>query len=85
MTQPYNGVISSDFDNPLAGRLAWCGDQWEYLHNIVDLNAFAGQTVRFRFRVGTDRTVGRPTGGWEIDDLAVQSCQSQVRYFPLAP
>ncbi|MBK9091802.1 MAG: S8 family serine peptidase [Anaerolineae bacterium] len=85
LTQPYNGVISSDFDNPLAGRLAWCGDQWEYLHNIVDLNAFAGQTVRFRFRVGTDRTVGRPSGGWEIDDLAVQSCQSQVRYFPLAP
>ncbi len=85
LTQPYNGVIASNFGNPLTGRLAWCGDQWEYLRNIVDLNAFAGQTVRFRWRVGTDRTVGRPSGGWEIDDLAVQSCQAQVRYFPLAP
>ncbi len=85
LTQPYNGLIASNFGNPLAGRPAWCGDQWEYLRNIVDLNAFAGQTVRFRFRVGTDRTVGRSAGGWEIDDLTVQSCQAQVRYFPLAP
>lgn len=85
LTNPYDGVITSAFDNPLAGRLAWCGDPREYLYSIVDLNQFAGQTVRFRFRVGTDRTVGRPTGGWEIDDLSIQSCQAQVRYFPLAP
>ena len=35
--------------------------------------------MRFRFRMGTDGTVGRPNDGWFIDDVQVQSCpQSEI-------
>ncbi len=39
---------------------------------VVNLDAYAGQTVRFRFRLGTDSSVSRE--GWYIDDVAVQTC-----------
>ena len=39
---------------------------------MVDLDAYAGQTVQFRFRLGTDTSVSRE--GWYIDDVKVQSC-----------
>lgn len=35
LTQPYNGLIASNFGNPLTSRPAWCGDQWEYLRDVV--------------------------------------------------
>ena len=60
--------------NPLGGRDAWCGDPQPYLNSIVDVSAYAGQTVQFRFRLGTDSSVGRPDG-WNIDDVVVQSCE----------
>ena len=56
---------------PLDG---WCGDPESYLRSVVDLSDFAGQTVRFRFRMGTDASVGRSPHGWYIDDVTVQSC-----------
>lgn len=77
LTQPYDGQVN-DFaagPNPLAGLQGWCGDPVDWTLNIVDLNAFAGQTVRFGFRLGTDSTVGRE--GWYVDDVRVQSCPQQ--------
>ena len=44
----------------------------------MDINAYAGQTVQFRFRLGTDTGVGRE--GWTIDDVIVQSCQAACPY-----
>ncbi|GAB4195960.1 MAG: hypothetical protein Tsb002_28920 [Wenzhouxiangellaceae bacterium] len=76
LTQPYDGVIN-DFTggpNPLANLNGWCGDPRDWTRSVVDLNAFAGQTVRIGFRLGTDGTVGRE--GWYIDDVEVQSCPS---------
>ena len=72
LTDPYDGAVSLSFSNPLAGLNAWCGIK-SYLHSIVDLNAYAGQTVQFRFRLGTDNSVSKP--GWNIDDVAVRSCR----------
>jgi hypothetical protein len=72
LTDPYDGVISSSFSNPLAGQNAWCGDPQAYLNSIVDINAFAGQTAQFRFRLATDSSVSHP--GWDVDDVVVQSC-----------
>lgn len=74
LTDPYDGPVSGSYDNPLAGRNAWCGDPQDWLNSIVDLDAYAGQTVRFRFRLGTDRSVGKE--GWFIDDVRVQSCRA---------
>ena len=63
LTDPYDGPISTSFSNPLAGLDAWCGDPQPYLNSIVDLSAYAGQTVQFRFRLGTDSSVSRAAAG----------------------
>lgn len=72
LTDPYDGPISSSFGNPLADQNAWCGDPQDWLQSIVDIDAWAGQTVRFRFRLATDSSESRE--GWYIDDVVVQSC-----------
>jgi endonuclease YncB( thermonuclease family) len=69
---PYTGVVDSGFSNPLGGLQAWCGES-SYFQTIADLSAYAGQTAQFRFRLGSDTIVGNP--GWNVDDVAIQSCQ----------
>ena len=71
---PYTGAISTSFNNPLAGLQAWCGPTTQaYMYTIADVSAHAGQTVQFRWRIGSDSSVGRT--GWDVDDVIVQSCQ----------
>lgn len=72
LTDPYDGPISNGFSNPLADQNAWCGDPQEWLKSVVDIDAFAGETVQFRFRLATDSSVSHP--GWWIDDFKIQSC-----------
>lgn len=79
-TDPYNGAISTQWSNPLAGASGWCEDPATtappvWTQSVVDLNAFAGQSVRFRFRVATDSSLGRVPHGFYLDDVRVQSCQ----------
>jgi hypothetical protein len=69
----YTGTISSSFGNPLGGRLAWCSAATStYRLSIADIRAYAGQTVQFRWRIGTDNSTSRP--GWDLDDVRVQGC-----------
>ena len=71
----YTGPISTSFSNPLAGLQAWCSPSTTtYRQTIADVSAYAGQTVQFRWRIGTDSSVSRP--GWDVDDVLVQSCQT---------
>jgi hypothetical protein len=69
----YNGMLAVSANNPLAERSAYTGRNpaWPELQDVtVSLGtAFAGQTVRFRFLIGTDLAAGG--AGWEIDDIAV--------------
>lgn len=76
LTDPYDGAVDSTAGNPLAGLNAWCGQPQPWLNSVVDVGAYAGQTVQFRFRLGTDAGVG--TEGWYVDDYLVQSCVAQV-------
>jgi len=76
LTDPYDGAVDSSAGNPLAGLNAWCGQPQPWLNSVVDVGAYAGQTVHFRFRLGTDAGVG--TEGWYVDDYLVQSCVAQV-------
>jgi hypothetical protein len=69
----HDGPISAGFTNPLANAPAWCGDPRAWQNYIVDVDAYAGQTVQFRWRLGTDSSVGRPDG-WHVDDIRVQGC-----------
>ena len=71
LTNPYTGAISSGFSNPLAGRQAWCGTK-PFTRTILDLGAYAGQSVQLRFRIGTDTSVSAE--GWYIDDVKVKGC-----------
>jgi len=79
MTDPYDGIVSSSFGNTLAELNAWCGDPQDWLNSIADLDAYAGQSVQFRFRLGTDSSINRE--GWYVDDVVVQSCQPDLEDF----
>jgi hypothetical protein len=74
LTDPYDGPVSTVWENPLGGQPAWCGDPQDWLNSIIDLSDFAGQTIRFRFRLGTDQSVSRE--GWYVDDVMIQACSS---------
>ncbi len=74
LTRPYDGPISTAWSSPAGGQQAWCGDPRTWENQVVDLNAYAGQTVHFRWRMATDSSVGRAPHGWYVDDIAVQSC-----------
>ncbi|MCW5851196.1 MAG: hypothetical protein KIT87_14060 [Anaerolineae bacterium] len=70
MTQNgYNRTISSTFGNPLAGRRAFSYDSGGWVETRATLTGYVGQSVQFRFRLATDRSVTQP--GWWVDDILV--------------
>jgi hypothetical protein len=78
LTDPYNGKITINAQNPSSGADAWCANAGQPLTGpqetvaVVDIDQYAGQTVQFRFRMSTDGNTGDE--GWYIDDVDVQSC-----------
>jgi len=70
----YNGSVSGAYDNSLAGRRAFGGQSYGYVSSRLDLGSLAGRHVRFRFRVGSDTSVGGR--GWYIDDVRIYTCSS---------
>jgi uncharacterized repeat protein (TIGR01451 family) len=65
----YTGMLE-DSDNPLSGRPAFTNTLDQYFRSIVDLSAYAGETVLIRFRLGTD-TGGGAREGWYLDDITI--------------
>jgi bacillolysin len=73
----YNGTISTMLNNPLAGRSAFTQASWGYAASQLNLSSLAGQSVRFRFRLGTDSYYFTNYGwdiGWFIDDVQIYQC-----------
>jgi hypothetical protein len=68
----YNGTIASGGGNVLQGRSAFTAASYGYTGTRLDLSALAGQNVRFRFRIGTDVSVG--SLGWTVDDVTIYTC-----------
>ncbi len=72
LTPPYGGALATAGGNPLEGRLAFVGTSATYPAMITQTVAlgtkYQGQTVRVRFRIGSDQ--GGGSAGWEIDDVA---------------
>lgn len=68
----YDGSIAADDNNPLKGRQAFGAESNGYISSRLFLGSLAGQSVRFRFRIGTDSTFD--DYGWFIDDLRVYTC-----------
>ena len=66
----YTGLISDLANNPLAGRMAWSADSGGYINTVINLGPnLNGQTVTFRFRMGTDEAVAAP--GVFIDTISI--------------
>lgn len=75
-TGGYNGTIGTSFSNPLGGRQAFT--RWkDYGSSRLNLSTLAGQSVRFRFRMGTDNSVD--ADGWFIDDIQIYTCGGTAR------
>ena len=65
----YTGEIDSTAMNPLAGRMAWSGNSGGYINTMVNLGPNVnGQTIKLRFRMGTDEAVSAP--GVHFDTLS---------------
>jgi hypothetical protein len=64
----YNGTIIG-WQNPLEGRRGWCGQSVIFSEVRLNLASFAGQSLLFRFRQGTDTFIAHD--GWWIDDVSV--------------
>ena len=68
----YNGGLNASFGNPLGGRSAWTGNSGGYITTLANLGPnVVGQTIKLRFRMGSDSSVGAT--GWRIDSVALTS------------
>ena len=67
-----NGYNVTNTDGPLAGRPVFGGQSMGYGSSRLNLTAFSGQSLTFRFRFASDESVGAL--GWDIDDVRVYSC-----------
>lgn len=72
-TADYTGTLSSSHTNPnpLGGREAFTGGMG-YRRTVMPLAALAGQTARFRLRIGTDSSSYHD--GWFVDDVRIGTC-----------
>jgi hypothetical protein len=71
LTDPYDGIINGG-GNPLNSKQGWCGAPHDWINSVVDVTDYAGQSVQFRWRLGSDGSVGKE--GWYVDDVRVQAC-----------
>ncbi len=68
VTGGYNRTLATTNSNPLPGRAAWTGNSGGYVQSSVNLPAAANnQTVRFRWRLGSDNGAFR--FGVNLDDV----------------
>ncbi|WP_460715807.1 M4 family metallopeptidase [Nocardioides dilutus] len=68
----YTGAIAAPFTNPLAGRSAFVRESNGYGSSRADLASLAGQSVMFRWRIGTDNVAD--DYGWFLDDIRIVTC-----------
>ena len=74
MTQNgYNGGLGTSPNNPIGGRAAFTGLNAAFIQTIVSLAPYAGQSVKIRFRFGSDNNTAGPTNptGWWVDDITL--------------
>lgn len=66
----YNATISSSFQNPIGGRMAWSGTSTGYVDTVVNLPAAVyRQTVQFRWLMASDSSVA--STGWRVDNVQI--------------
>lgn len=70
---------AASYSGPLPGRACFAGSN-TWLRRSFDLSAYAGQSVRIRFRFGSDSVTNRE--GWYIDDIELRGEAPQRRAIP---
>ncbi|HKR64962.1 MAG TPA: M4 family metallopeptidase [Thermoanaerobaculia bacterium] len=70
--QNYAGTVETGYANPLATRSAFVGSSFGYTGTRLNLTTLVGQSVRFRFRVGSDISFG--SLGWLVDNVSLYTC-----------
>src|SRR4029079_9254390 len=69
-TGGYTQTISTNFQSPIAGRMAWSGNAGSYTNTVANLGPnVAGHTIKLRFRMASDNSVSAT--GWRIDTIRV--------------
>jgi Zn-dependent metalloprotease len=69
----YTGTLIATGNNPLRGRSAFIGDSHGYVDSVYNLSSLAGQSVLFRWRIGTNAK--KYNRGWYVDDVQIYSCK----------
>ncbi len=69
---PDGATLSTDGDNPLAGRAAYSATSSGFVETRIDLSSVSGQSVKVRFRTATDGVTG--WNGWYVDDVSIHTC-----------
>ena len=71
----YNGGLGAAPTNALSGRSAFTGTSAGFINTIINLSSFAGQSVKIRFRFGSDDNTAGPTNptGWWVDDITLSA------------
>jgi bacillolysin len=72
--QSYNGFLDSTWGNPLGGRSAFTFATHGYTGTRLNLAPLAGQSVRFRLRIGSDNAFG--SLGWVVDNFRIYTCSA---------
>ncbi len=66
----YNTLISSGFQSPIAGRMAWSGNSGGYTLTSVNFGPTIPAQAKLRFRLASDNSGASP--GWRIDSFSVR-------------
>lgn len=72
--RPLDAVVPNIYGNPLGGQQAWCGSRRSFETYLVDLGAWAGQSVRLRLRSTSDNSFNDE--GWYVDAVQVLGCEA---------
>jgi len=69
----YSGSLGTGSN--LAGRSAFTGTTAGFIETVVNLSSYAGQSIKIRFRFGSDNNTGANSGtsGWWVDDIVLYS------------
>ncbi len=65
----YDGIIASDFQNPLGGQPGFYGYHRAWSLESFDLSEYSAHTIKIKFDFGADNSY--TSVGWYIDDLMV--------------
>jgi extracellular elastinolytic metalloproteinase len=73
----YSGTLASFLStNPLGGRSAFTGNSGGFVKSVINLASYAGQTIKIRFRFGSDGSAAAT--GWYVDDIQLKDVATVV-------